>query len=116
MNLDKQNAFVQENLFGGQGAVHVWNLLGSQTALPISAVLWCELEPSGSVGPHQQQADAEVVICVSGEGQATVAGQTFALGPGALVHLPFGATLSLENTSSERPLCYLIVKSTGAAG
>ena len=114
MSLDKNNAFVQENLFGGTGAVHIWNLLGRRTAPPFSAALWCELEPGGSVGPHVQQADAEVVIAVSGEGLATAGGKTHHMGPGVLVHLPLGDTLALENTSESIPLVYLILKSTGA--
>ena len=44
----------REALFGGKGAVTVWNLLGRTPAPPFTAVLSCELDPGGSVGRHRQ--------------------------------------------------------------
>jgi uncharacterized cupin superfamily protein len=61
------------------------------------------------VGPHVQQADPEIVVGLSGEGEAEVDGRAEPLGPGDVVHLPLGATLAIRNAGSE-PLRYLIIK------
>ncbi len=97
-------------LFGGRGAVRVWDLLGGRAAEPFSAVLACELEPGGSVGAHVQQRDPEIVVCVAGDGVAEVDGAPHPLGPGAVVHLPFGKTLAIANRSAAEPLFYFIIK------
>lgn len=98
-------------LFGGKGVVKVWNLM-RQAADPFTAVLWCELEAGGSVGAHRQEAFAEIVVGVEGEGEATVDGHASPLGPGDMVHLPLGSVLSLRCTG-EQPLRYLIIKARG---
>jgi len=108
--LGQESVFKRSDLFGGQGEVKLWNLLGAERASPFTAALWCELEPGGSVGVHQQQTDVELVICISGDGQAAVDGQMRPLGQGSLLYLPLGATLALENRSSRDPLRYLIIK------
>ena len=107
--LNKANADKREQLFGGQGAVFVWDLLPGPLE-PFSAVLACELEPGGSVGKHSQQRDPEIVICIEGDGVAEVSGTEHLLRPGAAVQLPYGETLALRNNSAERPLRYLIIK------
>jgi quercetin dioxygenase-like cupin family protein len=100
----------REALFGGEGAVLVWDLLGRRDAAPFTAVLACELEPGGSVGRHRQDEYPEIVIGLEGEGEASVDGTAHALEPGALVHLPLGAVLAIANRSSSEPLRYLIIK------
>jgi quercetin dioxygenase-like cupin family protein len=100
----------RERLFGGRGAVRVWSL--SDPRPPFAAILACELEPDGSVGEHVQQAHAEVVIGLEGEGVARVGGAPRPLAPGVVVELPLGQTLALENGSTRHPLRYLIVKAT----
>jgi quercetin dioxygenase-like cupin family protein len=100
----------RERLFGGDGAVLVWNLCDASPAPPFGAVLACELEGGGRVGPHVQQEFAEVVIVVEGEGTARVAGSPVTLQPGVVVQVPLGQVLALENRSPEQPLRYLIVK------
>jgi quercetin dioxygenase-like cupin family protein len=110
MSVTRGTADVRAALFGGTGRVKVWDLLGGRSAPPFSAVLSCELDPGGSVGVHQQQRDPEIVVGLEGGGEATVAGVAQALEPGSVVHVPFGATLSLRNLSTEEPLRYLIVK------
>ncbi len=97
------------NLFGGEGTVSVWNLL-RQAAPPFTAVLWCELEPGGSVGRHRQEHHPEIVVGIQGSGEATVDDRTLPLAAGDMVHLPLGSVLALRNASSEHPLRYLIVK------
>jgi quercetin dioxygenase-like cupin family protein len=101
---------VRENLFGGEGRVLVWNLLGAQSAPPFTAVLSCLLEEGSSVGRHVQQAHPEIVIGLTGHGETRVNGVARPFGPGAVVHLPLGATLEIANGSTETPLRYLIVK------
>jgi quercetin dioxygenase-like cupin family protein len=101
---------VRTELFGGRRAVRVWDLLGARAAEPFSAVLACELEPGGSVGAHRQLREPELVIGLDGRGEARVDGRAEPLGPGAVVHLPLGARLELENLSDDVPLAYLIVK------
>jgi quercetin dioxygenase-like cupin family protein len=98
------------NLFGGTGGVLVHDLLGDRAADPFTAVLFCELDPGGSVGAHQQQAFPEIVIGLDGDGEATVDGATRPLVGGSVVHLPLGSALAIENKSQELPLRYLIVK------
>ena len=103
----------REGLFGGRGAVLVWNLSASGPRPPFGAILACELEGGASVGPHAQQAQPEVVIVLEGEGLARVGGAPTSLRPGVVVEVPLGATLTLENASAESPLRYLIVKAGG---
>lgn len=102
-----------ENVHGGQGVVHVHNLMHDRALDPFSAALWCELEPGASVGRHRQQRDPELVICISGEGQVEVDGQSAPFVRGVTVLLPFESTLALTNPSSE-PLVYLIIKAVAA--
>jgi mannose-6-phosphate isomerase-like protein (cupin superfamily) len=100
----------RERLFGGRGAVLVWNLCEAGVRSPFGAVLACELEAGASVGPHRQEDLAEVVIVLEGDGVAHVGGGAVHLRPGAVVDVPLGTTLALLNGSPERPLRYLIVK------
>jgi len=102
-------------MFGGTGTVLVWDLLTPQPAAPFTAVLSCELAEGGKVGRHVQQRDSEIVIGVSGCGEATVDDRKVAFGPGAVVFLPLGSRLELVNERDDAPLCYLIVKATPAA-
>lgn len=104
--------FEKADLFGGSGTVRIWSLIKRQ--LPrFSAVLWCELEPGGSVGRHVQQEASEIVVVLEGEGLAHVSGKPQTLQPGAVVSLPLGDQLELNNTSDCEPLRYLIVKARG---
>jgi quercetin dioxygenase-like cupin family protein len=100
----------REALFGGVGAVKIWDLLGAQVAVPFSAVLYCELTAGGSVGQHRQERDHEFVLSLEGEADVTVGGRTQRLGPGQLVYLGQGDVLAIENSSTEQPFRYLIVK------
>jgi mannose-6-phosphate isomerase-like protein (cupin superfamily) len=102
----------RERLFGGTGAVLVWNLGAAGLQPPFGAVLACELSEGGSVGTHVQQELAEVLIVLDGEGTARVEGSPLPIQAGTVVQLPLGQTLALENASSDRPLRYLIVKAT----
>ena len=52
----------QQNLFGGQGTVLVYDLLRSQSMPPFDSVLACELEAGGTVGTHVQQVSHEIVV------------------------------------------------------
>ncbi|MEQ1564296.1 MAG: cupin domain-containing protein [Myxococcota bacterium] len=103
----------RENLFGGAGVVSVWDLLEGGVAPPFTAVLGCRLSPGGSVGRHHQDQFPEIVIGLSGDGEAEVDGALTGLGPGDVVHLPLGSTLALRNRSSIEPFRYLIVKARG---
>jgi quercetin dioxygenase-like cupin family protein len=105
--------FVQRGLFGGKGRVRVRDLLKGAFAEPFTAVLACELEPGGSVGPHVQEHFPEIVVCTAGAGRAWVDGRTAELTPGAVVWLPLGGVLSLENLSRDEALSYLIIKAHG---
>lgn len=100
----------REALFGGSGAVRVWDLLRSATLEPFRAVLACELEPGGRVGSHVQQQYPELVVVVSGSGAMAVDDLARPVSPGSVVALPLGATLAIDNTSESEPLRYLIVK------
>jgi quercetin dioxygenase-like cupin family protein len=110
MAIDDTRPDRREALFGGEGAVLVWDLLGARAAPPFSAVLYCELEPGGRVGAHRQEHFPEIVVGISGQGEALVDGAHHPLRAGDVVHLPLGATLAIHNGASEEPLCYLIVK------
>jgi quercetin dioxygenase-like cupin family protein len=104
------NVFVRRDLFGGRGEVRVSDLLGARAAPPFAAVLDCELAPGGTVGAHRQQEHPEIVIGLSGDGEATVDGAPHRLCGGDVVHLPLGSVLALRNRSDAEPLRYLIVK------
>lgn len=104
--------FQRDRLFGGTGSVRVWDLLKGTAAPPFTAVLGCELDPGGAVGPHRQEEYPEVVIGLAGDGEATVNGQIARLAPGDVVHLPLGSVLALRNRSTTEVLRYLIVKAT----
>jgi quercetin dioxygenase-like cupin family protein len=105
----KHPGIVREALFGGVGTVRVTSPLAGDSG-PFTAVLACELAPSGSVGPHVQEEFPEVVLGCAGSGLATVDGVPHALDPGDAVYLPLGAVLAIDNRSSELPLTYFIVK------
>jgi quercetin dioxygenase-like cupin family protein len=110
MSVTRGGTDVRIALFGGTGSVTVSDLLGPRAAPPFSAVLFCELDPGGSVGSHQQQRDPELVLGLEGKGEASVQGSPAPLEPGSVVYVPFGATLSLRNLSPDEPLRYLIIK------
>jgi quercetin dioxygenase-like cupin family protein len=105
----KHPGIVREDLFGGVGSVRVMSPLVGDSG-PFTAVLACELAPSGSVGPHVQEEFPELVLGCAGSGIATVDGVQYALDPGDAVYLPLGSVLALENRSSQLPLVYFIVK------
>jgi quercetin dioxygenase-like cupin family protein len=113
--VQKGQPSVRAALFGGRGEVRVWNLLTglAQAPKPFTAVLSCELDPSGHVGRHSQEHFPEIVIGLAGQGEAIVDGQTQALTEGEVVHLPLGGVLELRNLSDEAPLRYLIIKARG---
>lgn len=102
-------------LFGGRGEVRVVELLGDPSPLPpFAAVLACELNPDGVVGPHVQSECAELVIFLEGRGVVTAGAGPEAVGPGSTVALPLGTPLAIENTERAAPLRYLIVKVAAA--
>jgi quercetin dioxygenase-like cupin family protein len=100
---------VRHALFGGQGAVRVWSLV-ARPALPFTAILACELEPSGSVGAHVQEQYPEIVVAISGRGMVKVNDAPTPFEAGHVVELAQGHTLAISNTSSTEPLRYLIIK------
>ncbi|MFV8749873.1 cupin domain-containing protein [Nannocystaceae bacterium ST9] len=108
--LRKGDPRISNELFGGKGEVRVWNLLADRRAPPFTAVLACELEPGGRVGRHVQEHFPEIVVGLSGRGEARVAGRPQPLEPGDVVHLPLGTVLEIINTSSDEALHYLIIK------
>lgn len=114
MAISRGTPDVRKDMFGGTGTVLVWDLLQRVAAPPFTAVLSCELAEGGRVGRHVQQRDSEIVIGVSGCGEARVDDRAIAFGPGAVVFLPFGSRLELINEREDAPLCYLIVKATPA--
>ncbi len=103
---------VRKNLFGGNGEVLVWNLLRGK-APPFEAVLSCQLEAGGHVGPHVQEEFDEIVVGLAGYGEARVDNKAQAFGPGAVVYLPLGSTLQLFNEAPDKSLDYLIIKASG---
>ena len=103
-------SFRRTDLFGGTGSVLVHDLLDGRAAEPFTAVLFCELDPGGSVGEHRQQEFPELVVGLDGDGQATVDGAPCPLVAGSVVHLPLGSSLSVTNRSDAQPLRYLIIK------
>jgi uncharacterized cupin superfamily protein len=105
---DPARASVRTELFGGQGSVKVWDLGGAKP--PFTAILFCELDPGGTVGEHVQRTDHEVVIVLSGEAVLYVNAVPHACVPGAAVPLRLGERLSIDNASPTAPLRYLIVK------
>jgi quercetin dioxygenase-like cupin family protein len=110
--LDLARAVVHNALFGGSGAVRVWDLGGATP--PFTAVLFCELEAGARVGEHVQQTDQEVVIVVAGEAVLYVDGRPRACIPGDAVALPLGSKLSIDNASPSATVRYLIVKARTA--
>lgn len=100
----------REALFGGAGAVRVWELLPDEATDPFAAALACELDADGAVGAHVQSHHAEIVICLDGLGTAIVGGEARDLSPGVSVYVPLGVTLALRNDARDAPLRYLIVK------
>jgi quercetin dioxygenase-like cupin family protein len=106
--LDRARATVRHELFGGTGAVRVWDLGAAKP--PFTAVLFCELEPGARVGEHVQQADHEVVVVVSGEAVLYVDGVAKGCLEGDAVAVPLGSKLAIDNASLETPVRYLIVK------
>ena len=106
-------AETREHLFGGVGAVRIWNCLPPNPTDPFRAALWCELDPGGSVGRHRQTAYPEVILCVGGSGRAVIGDTAHVLVRGTLVHLPLGTSLSLHNDREDATLEYVIIKASG---
>lgn len=102
-------AKLNNELFGGKGEVKVWNLLAQRQLGGFKACLWCELEAGGVVGKHYQELYDELIICVSGEGTATINDECFALESGIPVFIKKGQTLDLK-AGSNQELIYLIIK------
>lgn len=99
----------KNDLFGGQGIVQVWDLQAQREAGPFKASLWCRLEANGIVGPHIQENYDELILCISGSGNATINHECFALAPGIQVFLKRGKVLEIKAESTQ-PLIYLIIK------
>jgi quercetin dioxygenase-like cupin family protein len=108
--LSDDRATIRKDLFGGNGAVQIWNCLSSNSTNPFKAALWCALEPGGFVGRHRQVEFPEVVLCVGGTGRAMVDDNPQPLEKGVLVYLPLGSTLSIHNESDKLSLEYVIIK------
>ncbi len=102
--------FRRTELFGGTFSVDVWDVLGRTPAAPFTAVLWCELEPGGSVGRHRQEQHPEIIVGIDGRGVATVDDTERPIERGTMVHLPLGSVLAIRNDDTEAPLTYLIIK------
>ncbi len=92
--------------------MHVTSLV-TGAAGPFTAALSCRLDPGGSVGRHVQTEFPEIVIGISGEGEAEVDGVAHPLREDDAVFLPLGSVLSLVNHSETTPLRYMIVKARG---
>ena len=112
MNLDPQNAQIRTQLFGGKGSVATWDCLSNVTAGPFTAALWCTLEPGGSIGSHHQQRDAEVVLCIDGDGDISVGSTTQRFQRGELAYVPVGESLSIRNRCDQKGLHYVIIKAS----
>ena len=110
MNLDPQKAQIRPQLFGGKGSVATWNCLPKSATGPFTAALWCTLEPGGSVGSHHQPSDAEIVLCIDGEGEISVGNNTHTFQRGELVYVPVGESLSIHNRCDKQGLHYAIIK------
>ena len=101
--------FTQTDLFGGRGTVSIWNL--NPALPPFSALLWCSLSAEGRVGPHRQQRDPEIVMCISGKGFIWIDKTKHEMLPMRAYPVPFGSILAIENRLEE-PLVYTITKAT----
>ena len=110
MRPENQAPFRQQDLFGGQGEVRIWDLFGTTHLPPFEAVLACELDPGGSVGAHRQATADELLLIIEGQGTAGVDGEQRHLESGSLVALPLGSLMTLKNLDDERALRYLIIK------
>lgn len=115
LRLTTEAGVVQTGIFGGSGAISVWNLPGRQPAASFTAGIACELGSGGEVGHHAQQRDAELLIGLDGMGVVTVAGMATGFGPGAVVHVRRGTSIAVRNADDAVPLRHLIVKATPPA-
>ena len=106
--LDPARAIERRELFGGTGAVRVWDL--GPTPPPFTAALFCELDPGGRVGEHLQRTEQEIIVVVGGEAVLYVNGRAHACVEGSAVPLPLGATLAIDNASPTEVVRYVIVK------
>ena len=102
----------RRGLFGGEGIVRVW-VVPTRATPPFSIVLACELEARGRVGVHVQAEDAEMIACVQGEGVVIVDDVPTLLVPGAVVALPLGSRMAIDNASPTDTFRYLILKARG---
>ena len=116
MRPENQDPFLQRALFGGQGEVRIWDLLGTTHLPPFEAVLACELDPGGSVGAHRQATADELLLVIEGRATAGVDGEQRHLEAGSIVALPLGSLMTLQNTDEESSLRYLIIKARRSSG
>jgi quercetin dioxygenase-like cupin family protein len=105
-------AITRQDLFKGQGKVHISNLGGAHDISPFTAVLACELEPQATVGAHLQPHYDELIMVTHGVGTAYINQQDYSLNTGTVLYLKQGSVLAIHNHHTEERLCYWIVKVT----
>lgn len=111
MLLKSQHPVVtRQDLFKGQGKVHVHHLGGAHDISPFTAVLACELDPQATVGAHLQPHYDELIMVINGIGTASINKQDYSLTAGTVLYLKQGSILAIHNHHAEERLCYWIVK------
>jgi quercetin dioxygenase-like cupin family protein len=74
--------------------------ISSGTGAKSTAIVYFELEPGQHLGTHTDSAE-EILLIVSGEGEATIGDERAAVQPGTLAVVPALAPHSVKNTGEE---------------
>ena len=64
------------------------------------------LLPGQDCGRHSTETNEEMLIFLSGQGQADIGEKTFLVGAGKIIYIPPQTIHNIVNTSDE-PLCYV---------
>jgi len=106
--LAEQTPQPRENIRGGKGRAEAVDYLTAGEMAGIQAVSRITLAAGASVGAHPHPTQEELYLILEGEGEGSLDGEAFPVGPGDAFLCRAGHTHGLCNSSAV-PLTFLAV-------
>ena len=92
----------ETNAHSGRGVVRTARVADERSHSGFNFIDMTEIPPGHSIGLHRHgKHDEEVYVVVSGSGEMTLGGATFAVHPGDVVVNPPGGAHGLRNTEAD---------------